>query len=51
LRNDEVNPCDINLIKVISVHDYHCGQKYWEDNYKLETGAFYTQLYSQLGNY
>ena len=51
MRNDAKNPCDINLIKVFSIHDYKCGQKYWEDNYTLKTGTFYKELYSQLGNY
>lgn len=51
LRNDEEAPCDVNLIKAFSVHDYKCAESYWEENYAKYTGIFQTTAVSQMESY
>lgn len=46
MRNED-KPCDIDMIKKFSVHDYKCYQFYWEKNY-AEGGKFHTTLASRL---
>jgi len=33
-RNEEENPCDIWMIKAVSMHDYKCTSKYYHELYE-----------------
>lgn len=41
------NGCDVETIKVFSVHDYKCGESYWRSNYGMK-GTFQTSLKAYL---
>lgn len=45
MRDDETAPCDVNLIKAFSVHDYKCAESYWEENYALNLVSSKQQLF------
>lgn len=47
-RNESTAPCDVNLIKAFSVHDYKCAESYWVENYTIKTGFMQTEMISQL---
>lgn len=47
-KKDASPPCDVNLIKKFSVHDYKCYQSYWEDNYGGPEATFQKSLVEGL---
>jgi len=49
-RNLKENPCDVDKIKIFSVHDYRCKGKLWRQNYK-RNGKFHKSLVRSIRKY
>ena len=51
-RNDPTDPCDVDLIKKIAVHEYECNNYVIENSYGGSSSDLIMKLHGQkLGNY